>query len=66
VVDFWLGSDDGRKVARRLKESGIPFLFYSGRASEEFTTGRGAPVVSKPAGSKEIIAMLLLLLQGKA
>jgi DNA-binding response OmpR family regulator len=66
VVDFWLGSDTGRAVARRLKEKGVPFLYYSGRAPDEFTTRSGAPVVSKPAGGKEIVGMLRLLLDGKA
>jgi DNA-binding response OmpR family regulator len=65
VVDFWLGSETGRTVARRLRETDVPFLFYSGRTMDDFTTGRSAPVVSKPAGGKEIIAMLLLLLQQK-
>jgi DNA-binding response OmpR family regulator len=66
VVDYWLGVQTGRAVARRLKEKHIPFLYYSGRALDEFTTGSGAPVIAKPAGGREIIGMLRLLLDGKA
>jgi DNA-binding response OmpR family regulator len=66
VVDYWLGGETGRAVARRLKEKRIPFLYYSGRGLDDFTTGSGAPVISKPAGGREIIGMLRLLLDGKA
>jgi DNA-binding response OmpR family regulator len=62
VVDFWLGYDTGRAVVRRLKEKNIPFLYYSGRDRDDFTTGSRAPVVSKPAGGREIVGMLRLLL----
>lgn len=65
VVDFWLGFDSGRAVARRLKQKAIPFLYYSGRARDDFTTGSTAPVVSKPAGGPEIVGMLRLLIDGK-
>jgi DNA-binding response OmpR family regulator len=66
VVDYWLGYETGRAVARRLKEKHVPFLYYSGRALDDFTTGSGAPVISKPAGGREIVGMLRLLLDGKA
>jgi len=66
VVDFWLGYETGRAVARRLKEKHVPFLYYSGRALDDFTTGSGSPVISKPAGGREIVGMLRLLLDGKA
>jgi DNA-binding response OmpR family regulator len=65
VVDFWLGVQTGRAVARRLKEKRIPFLYYSGRTLDDLTSGSGAPVVSKPAGGREIVGMLRLLLDGK-
>ena len=66
VVDFWLGVQTGRSVARRLKEKRIPFLYYSGRTLDDLTSGSGAPVVSKPAGGREIVGMLALLLERKA
>src|SRR5262245_6761501 len=66
VLDFWLGEETGRAVARRLKEKHIPFLYYSGRALDDLTTGSGAPVISKPAGSREIVGMLRLLIDGKS
>jgi|SRR5262245_14192247 len=66
VVDYWLGVETGRAVARRLKEEHVPFLYYSGRALDDFTTGSGAPVIAKPAGGREIVGMLRLLLDGKA
>ena len=65
VLDFWLGVETGRAVARRLKEKRVPFLYYSGRALDDLTTGSGAPVISKPAGSREIVGMLRLLIDGK-
>jgi DNA-binding response OmpR family regulator len=66
VLDFWLGFETGRAVARRLKEKRIPFLYYSGRALDDFTTGSGAPVISKPAGAREIVGMLRLLIDGRS
>jgi DNA-binding response OmpR family regulator len=66
VLDFWLGLETGRAVARRLKERRIPFLYYSGRALDDLTTGSGAPVISKPAGSREIVGMLRLLIDGRS
>jgi CheY-like chemotaxis protein len=66
VLDFRLGCETGRAVARRLKEKRIPFLYYSGRALDDLTTGSGAPVISKPAGAPEIVGMLRLLIDGKA
>ena len=65
VLDFRLGVETGRAVARRLKEKRVPFLYYSGRALDDLTTGSGAPVISKPAGSREIVGMLRLLIDGK-
>ena len=61
-----LATETGRAVARRLKEKHVPFLYYSGRALDDFTTGSGAPVIAKPAGGREIVGMLRLLLDGKA
>src|SRR5262247_949008 len=66
VLDFWLGLETGRAVARRLKEKRIPFLYYSGRALDDLTTGSGAPVIAKPAGPREIVGMLRLLIDGKS
>src|SRR5499426_2570223 len=66
VVDFWLGLQTGRAVARRLKAKKIPFLYYSGRTLDDFTSGSGAPVVSKPAGGREIAGMLRLLLDNRS
>ena len=66
VLDFWLGFETGRAVARRLKEKRIPFLYYSGRALDDLTTGSGAPVISKPAGAREIVGMLRLLIDGRS
>jgi DNA-binding response OmpR family regulator len=66
VVDYWLGLETGRAVARRLKQKGIPFLYYSGRTLDDFTSGSGVPVVAKPAGGREIVGLLRLLLDGKA
>ena len=66
VVDYWLGLEPGRAVARRLKQKAVPFLYYSGRTLDDFTSGSGVPVVAKPAGGREIVGILRLLLDGKA
>ena len=34
---IWLGHETGRAAARRLKEKHVPFLYYSGRALDDFT-----------------------------
>jgi CheY-like chemotaxis protein len=64
ILDFRPGSSDHRPIVRRLKERGIPFLFYSTHPPEDVTTVRGAPVVLKPERPKEIVRAIALLLGG--
>jgi DNA-binding response OmpR family regulator len=62
VLDARPGSSEHRPIARKLRDSGVPFLFYSTQAPEDVTTVRGAPVVLKPGRPQEIVAAVMLLL----
>jgi DNA-binding response OmpR family regulator len=63
ILDARPGSSDHRPIARRLRQDGVPFLFYSTHAPEDVTTVRGAPVVLKPERPDEIVAAVVLLLK---
>jgi DNA-binding response OmpR family regulator len=63
ILDLRPGSDDHRPVARRLRELGVPFLFYSTHEPEDVTTVRGAPVVLKPAHPATVVAAVTILLR---
>jgi DNA-binding response OmpR family regulator len=62
VLDARPSSSEHRPIARKLRDSGVPFLFYSTQAPEDVTTVRGAPVVLKPGRPQEIVAAVVLLL----
>ena len=62
VLDARPGSSDHRSIARQLRESKVPFLFYSTQAPEDVTTVRGAPVVLKPGRPQDIVGAVALLL----
>ena len=62
VLDARPGSSEHRPIARRLRDSGVPFLFYSTQAPEDVTTVRGTPVVLKPGRPQEIVAAVALLM----
>ena len=62
VLDARPGSSEHRPIARRLRDDGVPFLFYSTQAPEDVTTIRGAPVVLKPGRPQEIVGAVALLL----
>lgn len=57
VLD-WIDAD----ICRRLTERGVPFVFYSGRASSAFEGWQHVPVVPKPALPEDIVAALEQLL----
>jgi DNA-binding response OmpR family regulator len=63
VLDARPGSSEHRPIARQLRDSRVPFLFYSTQAPEDVTTVRGAPVVLKPGRPQEIVAAVALLLR---
>lgn len=65
VLDARPSSSEHRPIARKLKEKGVPFLFYSTQAPEDVTTVRGAPVVLKPGRPQDIIGAVKLLLGRK-
>ena len=62
VLDARPGSSDHRPIARQLRDSKVPFLFYSTQAPEDVTTVRGAPVVLKPGRPQDIVGAVALLL----
>jgi len=62
VLDARPGSSEHRPIARQLRDSRVPFLFYSTQAPEDVTTVRGAPVVLKPGRPQDIVAAVGLLL----
>ena len=62
VLDARPGSSDHRPIARHLRDSKVPFLFYSTQAPEDVTTVRGAPVVLKPGRPQDIVGAVALLL----
>jgi DNA-binding response OmpR family regulator len=64
VLDALPGSSEHRRIARRLKARGVPFLFYATHAPEDVPTVRGAPLVLKPEGPEKIIAAVKVLLGG--
>jgi len=66
VLDARPGSSDYRPIARRLRQLGVPFLFYATHAPDDVTTVRGAPVVLKPERPEELVGALVLLLKSAA
>ena len=66
VLDALPGSSDHRPIARRLRQQGVPFLFYSTQPPDDATTVRNAPVILKPGRPQEIVGAIVLLLGRKA
>ena len=63
VINLRLGTDDTAAVCRRLAHFGIPFMFHTRYdAAEASKTWPDAPVVSKPADSREIMRTVAGLL----
>lgn len=60
LIDFFLGHDDGRIVAERLTELGVPFALMTGSSDFEWleTQVPGAEVLTKPF-TKEQLARAL-------
>jgi DNA-binding response OmpR family regulator len=59
VLDVNLGNETAEPVALELRARGTPFLVLSGYLSHQHPPGfHGAPVLYKPAGSKELVALL--------
>ena len=64
VLDVRLGPSAINPVAQSLADRGIPFVFYSGGFRDEGApaTWPDAPLVSKPAAAKDLIAAVCSLL----
>lgn len=61
VLDVNLGRNETSElVARELRARSTPFVVLSGYASEQHPPGlQGAPVLSKPASPRDLVATLL-------
>ena len=64
ILDHALGDGDSSELCARLKERGVPFLFYSGYEKLDGEC-KGAPHVNKPAKVGELVAAMENLLGGK-
>lgn len=60
LVDLFLGNDDGRLVAKRLAELGIPFALMTGTGDLEWLQAEmpGTPVLTKPFTRNELAETL--------
>ena len=60
VLDVELADGEVFPLAERLRERGVPFVFYTARGSEGHMRARAgeAPVVSKTHGSAQVIEAL--------
>lgn len=60
VLDVDLGGHTSEEVARRLREAGVPFVFYTAslRRADGGPLGIDAPVVVKPAPTQAVVAAL--------
>ena len=60
ILDVRLGDHDSLRVARRLKDAGIPFVFHTGNGDSEVSSNNWpqAPVVKKPATPQALLAAL--------
>ena len=63
VLDARPASSDHRTIARRLRQLGVPFLFYVTHPPEDVTTLRGAPVLLKPERPEHVADAVALLLE---
>ncbi|HEY8696193.1 MAG TPA: hypothetical protein VIM02_01130 [Rhizomicrobium sp.] len=65
VLDMRLGRESVGPVARVLAERGIPFVFYSGQINTDplRVEWPAAPVISKPASTRQLIQTLATLLR---
>ena len=60
VLDVELADGEVFPLAERLRERGVPFVFYTARGSEGHMRARAgdAPVVSKSYGSAQVVEAL--------
>jgi len=59
ILDVNLGGGEtSEPVARKLRESGKPFVVLSGYSDSRLPWFEGAPLLSKPVGTKDLIAAL--------
>lgn len=60
VVDFRLGTDGAEAAVAQLRNREVPFMFYTGFATDALTAT--APVVNKPARSGLVVETLAQML----
>ena len=60
LIDFFLGSEDGRLVAERLSGLGIPFALMTGTGDLEWLRAQlpGVPILTKPFTHGQLAGML--------
>jgi ActR/RegA family two-component response regulator len=65
IVDLRLQNESAQRVAERLQQSGIPFVFYSGQADAEAARMWPlVPLLTKPASTEAIVSALAVLQHG--
>jgi DNA-binding response OmpR family regulator len=57
IVDFQLGRQRCEDLCTALTQRGVPFMFYTG-GTEHGLVNSAAPVVTKPASMKAVMAVL--------
>jgi DNA-binding response OmpR family regulator len=63
VVNLKLGGDKTTAVCNRLSNLGVPFMIYTRHdATDARQTWPGAPVVSKPADSNDVVRTIAAML----
>jgi DNA-binding response OmpR family regulator len=64
VVDMNLGEHDCSDVCKRLSESGVPFVFYTGDARADILQKwPGAPILTKLADKQRIVEVVAGILR---
>ena len=59
VVDIALGAEDCCRVCKRLADSGVPFVFYTGEArTEVLRQWPKAPVLTKLANARRVVEVV--------
>lgn len=60
VVDFRLGADGASSVVQKLKQRGVPFLFYTGYLTN--SADHAAPIIEKPGRPGAVLTALIKLI----
>lgn len=63
LLDVRLGGETVAPIAEALSERGVPFAFYTGQTETDEVRAcwPGAPVLAKPAPSRQVVAVIRAL-----